>query len=128
MSLCGSCCQLFTNSECSVCKINVCENCMVQITISSAPLIVKLCNICYPIDKIYYFHCQCCDENITYGCIPAPIKKCLNCIKHNKTIANRATLPHYKAKNALESQFIPDIAKIIFDYYYVPRRYFKGEY
>ena len=43
------------------------------------------------------------------------------------TIENRLLLPHYKAKPIIETQYIPDITQIIFNYYYVPRRYFEGE-
>jgi hypothetical protein len=54
-------------------------------------------------------------------------KQCYKCFDKKTTVENRLLLPHYKAKPIIETQYIPDIAKLIFDYYYFRRRYFEGE-
>lgn len=48
------------------------------------------------------------------------IPKCKSCYRDN---ISRNSLPHYKAKSIIIEYFIPVIAEIIYDYYYIPRRY-----
>ena len=59
-------------------------------------------------------------------------RKCKNCIEEYKSnpmelIELWQRLPHKKAKLIIETQFIPELAHIIFNYYYA-RRYLLGEY
>ena len=94
-------------------------------------LICKLCEL-YDVENIYTIsYCVYCDSIYPYrdGCY----LRCKKCMLENKAnpinlIEARKRLPHKKAKLIIEMQFIPEIAQLIFDYYYYPRRYLLGEY
>jgi hypothetical protein len=47
-------------------------------------------------------------------------KCCIECFNNS---TSRTQLPHIKAKKIIDRHMLPEVAQIIFDYYYKPRRY-----
>jgi hypothetical protein len=127
MSECGICCINYIINRCELCRVNFCIQCDYSIT-----GILYICKLCFMIchGEIYYqryFYCKCCDRLLQMN--PGYTRtRCKFCINSNKTITNRLLFSHYKAKNIINLYYIRDIAKLIFDYYYQPRRYFEGEF
>ena len=88
-----------------------------------------MCDVscCKPYKSWDYIYCFSCDNVVLMKDCDICNGGCKECRSYNH-VENRVLLPHYKAKPIIESQFIPEIAQIIFDYYYKPRRYFDGEF
>jgi hypothetical protein len=79
------------------------------------------------IDNYHGSYCKYCEyEGIPGLFYNKTTQRCANCRHAN--ISQRALLPHFKANPVIEIYFIPDIAKLIFDYYYFRRRYYRDEY
>ncbi len=74
-------------------------------------------------DSVYRF-CECCDKCVINDNFVEIRNMCVDCAANDES---RLSLPHYKARPIIETHYIPDIAQLIFDYYYTPRRYFKGD-
>jgi hypothetical protein len=131
MVLCGICCKTDTIIKCTICYVNACDKCYVTSKYKRSIAGLYICALCNIIgEKLYRStHCYCkfCDECVPWRDYYVYTKgsRCVQCI--NTPIENRSLLPHYKARPIIETYYIPDIAQLIFDYYYKPRRYFKGE-
>ena len=128
MELCGICCDVESkNTICSICRVRLCEQCIIRVGSCMFPL--TLCKFCKSEPgKKRPFHCEACDKNMTYDEHTITGDNCKECTAQNKTIENRKILPHFKTKGMLDIHFIPEITHIIFDYYYQPRRYYPGEF
>ncbi len=123
MNKCGICLLHNESNKCCVCNVHICAKC-----IGFMPRYIKgaYCKWCYlsVLEHFTQWFCTGCDKCIEYENYVQIRNRCKEC---NTNGASRLILPHYKARPVIEIQFIPDIAKLIFDYYYTPRRYFKGE-
>ncbi len=130
MTSCGICCKTYTDESCAICSVNTCDKCYVPNIYTSVvgKCICMLCNrMSKRIDNYRGHYCKYCEyEGIPGMFYNKTTQRCANCLHAN--ISQRALLPHFKANPIIEIYFIPDIAKLIFDYYYFRRRYFKGEY
>ena len=124
MDKCGLCCINTASETCYECNVHVCAKC---IGFMSRYIKGAYCRWCYlsVLEHSTNWFCVSCDKCIEYENFVQKRRKCAECITND---ISRLLLPHYKARPIIETQFIPDIAKLIFDYYYVPRRYFEGEY
>jgi len=126
-------------TTCRLCGFRCCDKCSFN----------RLCNLCVPFktfiicssldcnreisippfDFPLYKHasfCLYCDSMVCSYCVDKDVifPRCFKCVKNNTT---RLTLPHYKAKNEITRFYIPVIAQIIFEYYYIKRRYAPDE-
>jgi hypothetical protein len=132
MNRCGICClsnEARQCTQCTQCKIDMCGKCDTN-TIGNI-FVTNVCGLCFNLSSVLRmcsYYCICCDSCVPYEEFSQTNGKCKKCAKQNKTVADRALLPHHSAKPLIEKQFIPVIAQIIFCYYYTPRRYFKGEF
>ena len=128
---CGICRVEGQNKHvCVHCRVAICENCNVIILMTeSGPSYIRRCVLCDEIESrnssSFKFYCYCCDTRMLWYSF---IDKCGQCALAGKTEFDRKLLPHYKARDIIEIHYIPEIAKLIFDYYYIPRRYFEGEF
>jgi hypothetical protein len=126
MGKCGICVLAEAVAKCSCCRVRVCENCYNSTDEWEAFFSYrnKICKLCHKNKPYDYWFCITCDVHVIYNDF---YKKCVKCFDKKTTIENRLLLPHRKARPIIETYYIPDIAQLIFDYYYVPRRYFDGE-
>jgi hypothetical protein len=116
-------------TQCTQCKIDMCGNC--AININADIFVINVCGLCFNVSSVRRmcdYYCICCDSCVPYEEFSQTSGKCKKCAKQNKTVDDRALLPHHSAKPSIEKQFIPVIAQIIFCYYHAPRRYFRGEF
>ncbi len=134
MVLCGICCKTDTTKKCAICYVNACDKCYVPSKYTRNIAGLYICALCNIIGEKFnictYDYCIYCDDYLpgrTHNIIGTRGSRCVSCMYKNTPIENRLLLPHYKARPIIETQFIPVIAQLIFDYYYKPRRYFKGE-
>ncbi len=109
--------------KCCVCDVHICADC---IGFRSRYINGVCCKWCYLsiLNESNWF-CLDCGKYFKYDNFVLGRYTCKECYAND--IAKRLLLPHRKARPIIETYYIPDIAKIIYDYYYVPRRYFKGE-
>ncbi len=131
MTLCGICVSAKATCKCSQCGVQTCKKCNKYEAFAED--ILNVCVLCHvwvkEFDLFCGNYCMHCDTYIPYNKGGYDYyDPCLNCVNKKTTIENRLLLPHYKAMHIIETQYIPDIAKIIFDYYYVSRRYYEGEF
>ena len=124
--------------QCSICDKFICDVCCNanNKNIKRAKTRRLLCELC----ELHYVerkrdtslsYCAYCDSIYPYG--DGCFGRCRNCTiadkrKHMNLIEARKLLPHKKAKLIIELHLVPEIAQLIFDYYYYPRRYLLGEY
>ena len=123
------------NSYCKFCAYQFCEACMnpnyERICYMCCPYTISLvicieCNEFLSIYDVFNIKfCGYCDSIVCKKCITNDkkhylISKCITCYNNNIT---RDKLPDLKAKKIISIFYIDDIASIIFDYYYIPRRY-----
>ena len=123
-------------SYCKFCAYQFCEACMNpkhdRICYMCSPYTISLvicieCNeylLIYDVFNIKF--CWYCDSIVCKKCITSDkkhywIPKCITCYDNNVT--SRDKLPDLKAKKIISIVYIDDIVSIIFDYYYIPRRY-----
>jgi hypothetical protein len=127
MTSCGICVSAEAIRECSQCRVQTCGKC--NKCESFQGNIYAVCVLCHSLlegmDLFDGEYCMHCDNYIPDDDYYDP---CLKCFDKKITIENRLLLPHYKARPIIETYHIPDIAQLIFDYYYVPRRYYEGEF
>ena len=129
MVLCGVCVSAEAIRECSQCDVQTCGKCNKREAFQG--YIYVVCVLCHPLleemDLFDGTHCMHCDNYVSDDDYDYWDRQCNSCSDKKTTIENRLLLPHYKAKPIIETQYIPDITQIIFNYYYVPRRYFEDE-
>ena len=134
MALCGTCCRCSNFSVkyvCNSCRIDMCIACTIIVNRDWQFRSYDSCVLCYiPSFMIFTsnFYCKCCDKCVAYENFSQKEGRCNECVAHRRTLAHRDKLPHFRAKDIIETRYIPDITQIIFDYYYVPRRYFPEEH
>ena len=128
MSKCGICLKRDVCDKCKKCLVGICDECRHITKYDTGGLyyapVVSLCDFCMPKSEyefIYqrlaaYRYCHKCERSLFYGRH-----------KYDEECIERKLLPHYKARPIIEIRFIPEVAQIIFDYYYKPRRYYDGE-
>ncbi len=147
---CAKCIGIIGDKKniCKFCNFTFCDSCFNE---SYCRLCVPfnlpfiICYECNEItDNFNSFnikYCRYCDCVFCINCIPKKnmrnllelsdpitgdhqgirlIPKCKSCHQDN---ISRNRLPHYKAKPLIIEYFIPVIAEIIYEYYYIPRRY-----
>ena len=139
---CGVCGKLdiYISRKCYLCTIDICDICSTWplCLFDKSPIVgygCLMCKLSYNLSfdhvkAIYmYSYCFYCDkfmscENFNTSKSKRRCNKC-----KNKKIECRKLLPHYRAMLEIEKFIlIRDIAQIIFDYYYEPRRYFSSEF
>ena len=125
MFKCGICLKSPGQNLCGKCIITACKKCSISKRSNT------LCVMCYTSCNNFvkcknYIHCFACDNVILLTNYNHEKGVCIRCQNYD-AIEHRETLSHYKAKPIIESQVAPEIAQIIFDYYYIPRRYFRFE-
>ena len=130
MYKCGICLEQYKMSHCNMCQIGVCDDCSF-FGYHGSFQDNNLCKLCCPPVVIYRFveyyqHCKRCDTVFKRTDNHGRESDCPNCLLNPKN--SRQLLPHYKARSIIEIRYIPELAQIIFDYYYKPRRYFEGEF
>ena len=136
-SLCGICLKAYDpigEKCCDKCKLQVCELCRKDYVVATAMnntihksiyRVCKFCDVGLKYDHMYRF-CKYCDDVIRRKLYIFANRCCHAC--YYKKTSYRSRLPHYKAKLIIERFLnVKDVAQIIFDYYYKPRRYFPGE-
>ncbi len=124
MTSCGICVSAESTYKCSLCDVQICGKCCY---IYKYIFVCRLCINSLNIIKPYiHWFCSYCDTCVSRADFHWE-GKCVKCFDKKTTIKNRLLLPHFKARPIIETQFIPDIAQLIFDYYYNPRRYYEGE-
>ena len=128
MTLCSICCTAESKHICDICDVDICQKCNTELSAPSLSILMELCNLCYSDNFTYHNYCRCCDEVVMYKEYSHDNDKCYKCVDLKITIENRITLPHLKAKPLINAHLIPEITQIIFDYYYLPRRYYPGEF
>ena len=132
MALCGICrCRLGIATVCHLCRIDLCMSCTKTINHEWHHTLFESCILCYiPSFMIFIsnFYCKCCDKCVAYENFSQKEGRCEDCVAHRRTLAYRDKLPNVRAKDIIETRYIPGVAQIIFDYYYVPRRYFPDEH
>ena len=131
MPMCGICTKRPLIAFCNKCSVCVCKCCSKSILFeytvpNKSYIICQYCtNVCGDINIFNkYIHCYTCEDFIPRE---EEYKLCSKCDESTIKLS-RAYLPHYKAKPIIEKQFIPEIAQLIFEYYYKPRRYYEGEF
>ena len=131
MPICGICTKRPLIAFCNKCSVCVCKCCSKSILLeytvpNKSYIICQYCtNVCGDLNIFNkYIYCYTCEDFIPRE---EEYKLCGKC---NESTAkpSRALLPHCNAKPIIEKQFIPEIAAIIFDYYYKPRRYYHSEF
>ena len=127
---CGICCLGGIRYTCLYCHIDLCVKCSRVVKLGHIPANIRMCALCseseISIIPLYRFYCECCDTCVILD--NKIIDRCVSCSTAGKTLKNRALLPHRNARPIIETYFIPEIAKLIFDYYYRQRRYLSGEF
>ena len=136
MANCGICVLGRSFQKCYKCQVCMCIGCGIEVKVNRGPMMITvifyICKLCTsignftPDNLLTNQYCRSCE------CVVLPDffvnGKCLSCIHSTKWEENkRHLLPHRNARPVIMSQFIPEIALIIFDYYYMPRRYYEGE-
>ena len=138
LNRCGMCreAQLIAN-KCLICSLYTCDAC-VSLHVnykSNGSYRGVVCNIChipdFDIDIIYSYHyCAYCEEIIQGVEYTYHLDRTCKATDTRRVCLSvyRKLLPNHKAKPIIEAVYnIKGIAKIIFDYYYKPRRYFESE-
>jgi hypothetical protein len=134
MDKCGICCIEYIIEDyeyeiCLMCSIYICKDCQILDDEYFNTYICILCSPKYNKGRVGDWFCMCCESYIVWEKLKDIVKmQCDKCYNKNTPIENRLILPHYKARPIIETHFIPDIAQLIFDYYYKQRRYYKGEH
>ena len=139
---CGLCLKLEPPrmlNKCDCCEIPCCDKCTVKIIFSKKDraghvyqeTYLPTCIICKNLHEncfstTQYRYCHCCNK--IYDKCYFGLKRCIACIADDKNEPDRKTLPHYKAKLVITTYFVPELTQIIYDYYYIPRRYLTGEF
>ena len=129
MYKCGICLEQYKMSHCNMCQIGVCDDCSF-FGYHGSFQDNNLCKLCCPPVvvfrfMVYFRHCINCDTVFKRSYGRSSESDCPNCLLNPKN--SRQLLPHYKAKPIIEIRYIPELAQIIFDYYYKPRRYYTAE-
>ena len=130
MPKCGICLAGYGVINCAMCNVYACFKCINYDKYGNAirlHIIQYVCKFCF--EKLIpramlseYKFCMFC-ENVYSGTI-----NCASCSGDNTSVNSRVLLPNHKALPIIEAVYnIKGIAKIIFDYYYKPRRYFESE-
>ena len=130
MIWCGICCSKDAVETCAECSVYICDDCKLFVNLRGCDLYIKVCQLCHKLaknDPMNGDYCKMCDTHVISDDFIYYKSRCKKCDISKKTLANRALLPHIKTKVIIKHHVIPDVAQLIFDYYYEPRRYFEGE-